>query len=74
MNTQPDQIMYEITHLSDKDRLYIADIQKSEFNYPIHLHTEYEINFTEHVSGSSRIVGDSIEDVGEYYLVLITGK
>ncbi|MDD4819392.1 MAG: AraC family transcriptional regulator [Flavobacteriales bacterium] len=74
MNTPTESIMYEITPLSDKDCLYIADRQKSEFNYPIHRHTEYELNFTEHTLGARRIVGDSIEEVGDYDLVLITGK
>jgi len=62
----------EITPLSKKDCFYIADRIKSEFIYPIHTHPEYELNFTAHAAGVKRIVGDSIEVVGEYDLVLIT--
>jgi len=67
-------ILREITPLSPKDCLYIADRVKSEFTYPIHCHDEYELNFVKNAKGVKRIVGDSIEIIGEYDLVLITGK
>lgn len=68
------RIMHEITPLGEKDCFYIADRRKTEFTYPIHSHSEFELNFTEHASGAKRIVGDSSEIIGEYDLVLITGK
>ncbi|MDR0693796.1 MAG: AraC family transcriptional regulator [Prevotellaceae bacterium] len=64
----------EITPLSKEDCFYIADRQKTEFTYPIHSHSEFELNFIAHASGVKRIVGDSIEMIGEYDLVLITGE
>lgn len=64
----------EITPLSDKDCFYIADRHKTEFTYPIHNHSEFELNFTENSSGVRRIVGDSVEIIGDFDLVLITGK
>lgn len=67
-------IMREITPLSDRDCFYIADRQKKEFTYPIHCHSEYELNFIEHATGVRRVVGDSVEIIGDYDLVLITGK
>lgn len=67
-------IMREITPLSDRDCFYIADRRKNEFTYPIHCHAEYELNFTEHAAGVRRVVGDSAEVIGDYDLVLITGK
>jgi len=67
-------IMREITPLSDRDCFYIADRHKTEFTYPIHCHSEFELNFTEHAAGVHRIVGDSSEIIGDYDLVLITGK
>jgi AraC-type DNA-binding domain-containing proteins len=67
-------IMREITPLSDRDCFYIADRRKTEFTYPIHCHAEYELNFAEHASGVRRVVGDSSEIIGDYDLVLITGK
>lgn len=74
MSTKQIKSIREITPLSDSDCLYIADRSKSEFTYPIHSHIEYELNFTEHASGVKRIVGDSVEIIGDYDLVLITSK
>ena len=65
-------IIHEISPLSGKDVLYIADRRKKEFTYPIHQHPVYELNFVEHAPGVRRIVGDSNEVIGEYDLVLIT--
>jgi AraC-like DNA-binding protein len=64
----------EITPLSKGDCFYIADRQKTEFTYPIHCHSEFELNFIAHAPGVKRIVGDSIEVIGEYDLVLIAGE
>ncbi len=69
-----NNIMREITPLSELDCFYIADRRKKEFTYPIHCHAEYELNFTEHASGVRRVVGDSAEVIGDYDLVLITGR
>ena len=69
-----DKVIREITPLSDKDFFYIADRSKSEFTYPIHSHQEVELNFTEHAAGVRRIVGDSVEIMGDYDLVLIASK
>lgn len=41
------------------------------FNYPLHKHDAYELNFVEHCQGARRIVGDSIEQLGEYDLAFI---
>ena len=67
-------IMREITPLSDRDCFYIADRRKTYCTYPIHCHAEFELNFTEHAAGVRRVVGDSAEIIGDYDLVLITGK
>ena len=74
MSNTSSHIIREITPLSERDCFYIADRYKKEFTYPIHCHPEFELNFTEHASGVRRIVGDSIEVIGEYDLVLITSK
>lgn len=70
----PDRVLYEITPLGKDDLLYIADRHKKEFDYPIHSHDVFELNFVEHASGIRRIVGDSNEIIGEYDLVLITSS
>ena len=68
-----NNIMREITPLSDKDCFYIIDRRKNEFTYPLHSHSEYEINFIENAEGVRRIVGDSAEIIGKYDLTLISG-
>ena len=70
-NNYEHHILREITPLSDKDCFYIVDRHKTEFTYPMHCHAEYELNFVEHGTGLRRIVGDSVETVGDYDLVLI---
>lgn len=69
-----NEIIREITPLSDKDCFYIADRYKKEFTYPIHTHMEYELNFTINAAGVRRIVGDDVEIIGDYDLVLITSE
>ena len=75
MNHQTlSQVIREITPLSDKDCFYIGERIKTEFTYPIHSHDEYELNFIEQAAGVRRVVGDSTEIIGDYDLVLITGR
>lgn len=64
----------EVTPLSEKDCFYIADRCKTEFTYPIHCHKEYELNYVSQAKGVKRIVGDSIEIIDDYDLVLITSE
>ncbi len=67
-------VLTEITPLSEKDCFYIVERHKSEFTYPLHQHREYELNFIERASGVRRIVGDSVEEIGDYDLVLICSE
>lgn len=67
------KVFTEITRLSEKDCFYIVERHKTEFTYPLHQHKEFELNFIEHGKGVRRIVGDSVEEIGEYELVLIGG-
>ena len=68
------KVLTEITRLSEKDCFYIVERHKTEFTYPLHQHKEYELNFIEHGKGVRRIVGDSVEEIGDYELVLIGGE
>ena len=67
-------VLNEITPLSEKDCFYIVERHKHEFTYPLHLHKDYELNFIEHGAGAQRVVGDNLEEIGEYDLVLIGGE
>lgn len=66
-----NKIITEITPLSDKDCFYLVDRYKDEFTYPIHRHSEYELNFISGCENSRRVVGDSIEILGNFDLVLV---
>ena len=68
------KVFTEITRLSDKDCFYIVERHKTEFTYPLHRHKEFELNFIQNGKGVRRIVGDSVEEVGDYKLVLIGAK
>lgn len=74
MRGNPKSIIQEITPLSDKDCFYIADRHKTEFTYPLHTHTEFELNFIENAAGVRRIIGDSVEIIGNYDLILLAGE
>lgn len=54
MNNNIGYIIREITPLSDKDCFYIADRRKTEFTYPLHHHSEYELNYIENAEGVRR--------------------
>lgn len=66
-----NKIITEITPLSEKDFFYLVDRTKDTFTFPIHRHTEYELNFVENCAGATRIVGDSIETLGNFDLCLL---
>ena len=61
----------EVTPLSEKDCFYMMDRDKEAFTYPLHKHEEMELNFVENCDGARRIVGDSVEVLGKYDLVLV---
>lgn len=67
------KVLREITPLSGKDCFYIVERYKSEFLFPLHTHEEFELNFIESGKGVQRVVGDSIEEIGDYDLTLIAG-
>lgn len=67
MNT----VFREVTPLSNKDCFMIFSREKTEFTFPIHTHAECELNFIENAAGAKRIVGDSIEEIGDLELTLI---
>lgn len=64
-------VLHETTPLSDKDCFYITERTKQCFDYPLHHHREYEINFVSRGRGARRIIGDSIEPIEELDLVLV---
>lgn len=66
-----EKYITEITPLSDKDCFYLVDRYKDSFDFPIHRHDEFELNFVANCAGARRIVGDSVEVLDQYDLALI---
>ena len=70
--SEGNTILQEITPLGEHDFMYVADRHKAEYDFPLHRHELFELNFVEHGAGCERIVGDSVEYIGDYDLVLIS--
>ncbi|MEK7198359.1 MAG: AraC family transcriptional regulator [Bacteroidota bacterium] len=65
------KILREITHLTSADCFTVFARTKTEFDFPVHYHEEFELNFIKNGKGVKRIIGDHVEEIGEYELVLI---
>jgi len=52
----------------------VFDRYKREFCFPVHIHKEYELNLVYGARGATRIVGDSVCEISDRDLVLITGS
>src|SRR5580693_760076 len=65
-------IMREIIPLTPNDCFTLFSRTKKEFNFPLHYHDEFELNFIINAKGAKRIVGDSIEVIeNDVELILI---
>lgn len=64
-------ILKEAPPLTKSDCFSVFARYKTEFDFPVHYHEEYELNFIENGKGVKRIVGDSVEEIDEWELVLI---
>ena len=51
----------EITLLSESEFIHLEVRHKEHFQYPLHRHTELELNFVENYHGLQRVIGDSVE-------------
>lgn len=62
----------EITLLRENELLHLETRHKKHFDYPLHKHTEIELNYIRHYHGLRRVIGDSVEDCkGDRELVLV---
>ncbi|MDD2306370.1 MAG: AraC family transcriptional regulator [Prolixibacteraceae bacterium] len=71
MNRPVNKIQREITPLSQGDCLLVFDRVKSKFDFPVHFHPEFELNFIQHAANAERIVGDHKSMITETELVLV---
>ena len=65
------QFFREIPPLSGDDSFLVFDRVKDEFDFPVHFHPEYELNFIKNAKGAKRIVGDHIEEIDDIELVFV---
>jgi len=61
----------EITRLIPEDSFIVEERVKDDFDFPIHFHPEYELNFIYRGKGVRRIIGDHTEIIDELELVLV---
>ena len=66
-----NEILREITPLTQQDCFTIFSRVKDRFDFPLHYHEEFELNFIENAKGSRRMVGDHIDDITDLELVLV---
>jgi len=71
MNRPSSNIQREITPLLPGDCLLVFDRVKSKFDFPIHFHPEFELNFIQNAIGAERIIGDHKSLINETELVLV---
>ena len=64
-------LLREITPLTQSDCFTLFSRLKSAFDFPLHYHEEFELNFIQHAAGARRMVGDHIEEIDELELVLV---
>jgi AraC-like DNA-binding protein len=66
-----NNIIKEITPLTQKDCFTVFTRVKKAFSFPLHFHEEYELNLIINAAGAKRIMGDSEELIGDIELVLV---
>ena len=66
-----NNIIKEITPLTQNDCFTIFSRVKKDFDFPLHFHEEFELNLILNASGAKRIVGDNIEEIADMELVLV---
>jgi AraC-like DNA-binding protein len=64
-------ILKEAPPLTKSDCFSLFARYKSEFDFPLHFHEEYELNFIENAKGVKRVMGDSMEEIDDLELVLV---
>lgn len=63
-------ILHEVTPLTEGDCFTLFYRQKRQFDFPLHYHEEFELNFIMNAKGAKRIVGDHEEVIDDMELVL----
>ncbi len=65
------KLLREITPLTKSDCFSLFSRSKKEFDFPLHFHEEFELNFIRNAGGAKRIIGDHVDEIGDTELVLV---
>lgn len=65
------KLLREITPLTQGDCFTIFSRVKKEFDFPLHYHEEFELNFIRNGKGAKRVIGDHMSEIGDLELVLV---
>ncbi|HWI94012.1 MAG TPA: AraC family transcriptional regulator [Flavisolibacter sp.] len=66
-----DKLLREITPLTQGDCFTLFSRVKKDFDFPLHYHEEFELNFIRNGKGAKRVIGDHIEEIEDLELVLV---
>jgi AraC-like DNA-binding protein len=66
-----NNVIKEITPLTQSDCFTVFSRVKKTFNFPLHFHEEYELNLIMNAAGAKRIIGDHEEVINDIELVLV---
>lgn len=66
-----EKLLREITPLTQNDCFTLFTRVKSGFDFPLHYHEVFELNFIQNAKNARRVVGDHMEDIDDLELCLI---
>lgn len=66
-----ESLLREITPLTPGDCFTIFSRLKEKFDFPLHYHEEFELNFINNACGAKRVIGNHMDEIGEWELALI---
>jgi len=66
-----ENLLREITPLTQSDCFTVMSRVKSGFNFPLHYHEEFELNFIHNAKGARRVIGGHIDTIDDIELVLV---
>ncbi|RZL59960.1 MAG: AraC family transcriptional regulator, partial [Pedobacter sp.] len=64
-------MLKEITPLTPNDCFTIFSRVKTEFDFPLHFHDEFELNLILNAKGAKRIIGDHVSIIDDAELVIV---
>lgn len=67
----PPQLLKEVIPLTQNDCFTIFSRVKTGFDFPLHYHEEFELNFILNAPNARRVIGDHIGEIDAIELVLV---